>query len=198
MLIVWKNRGKKLSGCDRGTTALEFAFVFPVFLTFILGTFDLAGIMFGTALLEGGLREAARYGITGYSSGGGVSREQQILDVLNAHGAGYVKITADELKTLVYKNFDTIGDPEPFVDANGNSNYDAGESFTDLNCNGSWDVDAGLNGAGSGGEVVLYTVEHEMQLITGYMASLIGEDGKYTLAASVAVRNEPYGGGSSC
>ncbi|WP_419901822.1 TadE/TadG family type IV pilus assembly protein [Kiloniella sp.] len=183
--------------CDRGAFAVEYAFAMPIFLSFILGTFDLAGIFFGTMLLEGGLREAARYGITGDLSPG-VSKEERILETINNHGAGYVTVKASELTTLVYDDFDSIGDPEPYVDADGNNAYDVGESFTDLNCNGNWDSDAGFDGAGNGSEVVLYTVEHEKSLITGFLSPIIGSSGTFTLKASVAVRNEPYGGGASC
>ncbi|OUS11990.1 hypothetical protein A9Q97_06820 [Rhodospirillales bacterium 47_12_T64] len=192
-----KTDKKSLLKCDRGVVAVEYAFALPIFLGFVLGTFDLAGIFFGTMLLEGGLREAARYGITGDLSPG-VSKEERILETINNHGAGYVIVKASELTTLVYSDFDAIGDPEPFVDADGNNAYDVGETFTDLNCNGSWDDDAGFDGAGNGSEVVLYTVEHEKQLLTGYLAPIVGNSGKYTLRASVAIRNEPYGGGASC
>ncbi|MFD2204192.1 TadE/TadG family type IV pilus assembly protein [Kiloniella antarctica] len=189
--------GKEFRDCDRGAFAVEYAFAMPVFLSLLLGTFDLAGIFFGTILLEGGLREAARYGITGDLSSG-LSKEERILETINNHGAGYVRVQQSELKTLVYSDFDAIGDPEPFVDADGNNAYDVGETFTDLNCNGNWDADAGFDGAGNGSEVVLYTVEHEKKLITGFLAPIFGNDDTYTLKASVAVRNEPYGGGASC
>jgi hypothetical protein len=188
---------QKLRRCDRGSVAVEYALGLPIFLTLVLGIFDLGGVYFATILLEGGLREAARYGVTGNLEPG-VTKEEKILETINTHGAGFVQVEAGELSTLVYKDFDSIGDPEPYVDADGNNAYDVGEVFTDLNCNGSWDADAGFDGAGNGSEVVLYSVEHETQLITGYLAHLIGQNGKVKLRASVAVRNEPYGGGASC
>ncbi|WP_417452932.1 TadE/TadG family type IV pilus assembly protein [Kiloniella sp.] len=195
--LFGKCRFKKFRKCDRGAVALEYALGLPIFLTLVLGVFDLGGVYFATILLEGGLREAARYGVTGNLEPG-VTKEEKILETINIHGAGFVQVKADELTTLVYEDFDAIGDPEPYVDANGNNAYDGGETFTDLNCNGAWDSDAGFDGAGNGSEVVLYTVVHETQLITGYVANLIGENGKVKLRASVAVRNEPYGGGASC
>ncbi|WP_421782533.1 TadE/TadG family type IV pilus assembly protein [Kiloniella litopenaei] len=195
--LYQKSLIKKFRKCNRGAVALEYALGLPIFLTLVLGVFDLGGVYFATILLEGGLREAARYGVTG-DLDPGVTKEEKILETINLHGAGFVQVQADELSTLVYEDFDAIGDPEPYVDANGNNIYDGGEAFTDLNCNGAWDSDAGFDGAGNGSEVVLYTVEHETQLITGYIAHLIGENGKVKLRASVAVRNEPYGGGASC
>ncbi|WP_085901167.1 TadE/TadG family type IV pilus assembly protein [Kiloniella majae] len=195
--LIKKIRNRKLAKCERGVVALEYAMGLPIFLTMVLGIFDLGGVYFASILLEGGLREAARYGVTGDLEPG-VTKEEKILETINTHGAGFVQVKASELSTLVYKDFDSIGDPEPYVDADGNNSYDAGEAFTDLNCNGAWDSDSGFNGAGNGSEVVLYTVEHDTQLITGYIAHLVGSDGKVKLRASVAVRNEPYGGGASC
>ncbi|WP_120498778.1 TadE/TadG family type IV pilus assembly protein [Kiloniella sp. EL199] len=195
--LIKRIKRSRFAKCDKGVVALEYALGLPVFLTMVLGIFDLGGVYFASILLEGGLREAARYGVTG-NLAPGVTKEEKILETINFHGAGFVQVKADELSTLVYKDFDSIGDPEPYVDADGNNAYDAGEAFTDLNCNGAWDSDSGFDGAGNGSEVVLYTVEHETQLITGYIAHLVGKDGKVKLRASVAVRNEPYGGGASC
>ena len=44
-----------------GVSAIEFAFVAPVLLLFIVGTMELGMILFADSLLEGGLREAARF-----------------------------------------------------------------------------------------------------------------------------------------
>ncbi len=53
----------------------------------------------------------------------------------------------------------------------------------------------GKSGLGHGGEVVQYTVSFEHQLMTGLLASMLGKDGKMTLAALVVVRNEPFDDG---
>src|SRR3546814_7528090 len=57
-------------------TALEFAFALPVVLLLIVGMFEVAVIMFVNVSVEGALREAARFGITGEAPAG-VTREQR-------------------------------------------------------------------------------------------------------------------------
>ena len=187
---------RQLAACRRGTAALEFAFALPIVLMLITGVLEFALLSFSTTLLEGGLRQAARFGITGLNINDG-SREAKIVEIVNDHAAGLFTITASDIETLVYKNFSDVGEPEPYTDKNGNKAYDAGEPYTDVNCNNKWDPDMGAVGKGSGNEVVLYTVRHEHETITGFLDPLIAKDGKISLQASVAVRNEPFQGGST-
>jgi hypothetical protein len=177
--------------CTSGVAIVEFAFAAPILLMMVVGIMEISMIFFASTLLEGGLREAARFGITG-SQGGAATREERIVEIMNDHGAGLITIAAEDITILVYQNFDSVGDPEPYADENTNGEFDAGEPFTDVNCNGQWDRDMGKSGAGSGGDVVMYRVDYEWPLLVGMLAPLIGNDGKVPLSASVAVRNEPY------
>ncbi len=194
MIAALRHRLARLGRRSDGLAAVEFALIAPAMLLLAVGTLEVGMIFFGNTLLEGGLREAARYGLTGAPPPSG-TREGYVVDVVNSNGAGVVKITDDDISTLVYPNFTSIGVPEPFDDINGNETYDGGEPFTDINCNGQWDEDMGRAGVGSGGEVVVYTVNYEMPMMTGFLDSMMGEDGKVSLTASVTVRNEPFDDG---
>ena len=163
---------KNFATCRRGTAALEFAFAVPVVLMLVTGTLEFALLGFSTTLLEGGLREASRYGITGLDASVG-SREARIVEIVNEHAAGLFTITADDIETLVYQDFTDIGQPEPYTDSNGNGEYDFGEPYTDVNCNDQWDADRGAAGVGAGDEVVLYTVRRDHNTITGFLDPLI-------------------------
>ena len=99
---------KDLVPCQTGTAALEFAFALPVVLMLITGILEFAVFSFSNSLLEGGLREAARFGITGLNANDG-SREQRIVEIVNEHAAGLFMITADDIETLVYQDFSQIG-----------------------------------------------------------------------------------------
>ena len=80
-----------------------------------------------------------------------------------------------------------------FIDANGNSAYDMGESFTDINGNAQWDADMGSSGYGSAGDIVVYTVSYPWSLMTPIMSDLIGEsNGTFTITTHAVVKNEPY------
>lgn len=185
--------GRLRRGTD-GSTVLEFAFVAPILILLLFGGMEVGMIFFADSLLEGGLREAARFGLTGAPPPSG-TREDHIVKVINDNGAGVVKITASNVKTLVYPNFTSIGEPEPYTDTNGNGSHDFGEPYTDINCNSQWDPDQGKAGLGHGGEVVQYTVNYDLPLLTGLLAPLLGKDGKFPLAAMVVVRNEPFDDG---
>lgn len=179
----------------RGSSLIEFALVMPVLLLLIMGVIEVMAILFVTALMEGGLREASRFGLTGYQPTA-ASREERIVEILNAQGIGLVTVTPENVTTLVYGSFDQIGMAEPFIDEPPyNGIYDPGEAFVDINGNGQWDADIGIAGVGGPGDVVVYRVVFEWSILTPILRPFIGQDGRIPLMASLAVRNEPYGGG---
>lgn len=178
-----------------GVSALEFALIAPAFVLTVVGIMEVSMIAFATSLLEGGLREAARFGITGLAGNNG-TREQRIVDIINENGAGIVTVDPTNVTTRTYKNFTDIGDPEPFVDLDGSGDYTPGEPFTDVNCSGAWEADMGGLGAGDGGDVVIYEVNYDYPLMTGMLAPFLGQNGTFPLSASVAVRNEPFASGA--
>jgi len=146
--------------------------------------------------MEGGLRDASRYGITG-ATVTGATRMEQITSIVADRTIGLVDLNTANVKVLVYPNFGSVGAGEDFVDGNGNGQYDAGETYTDGNANGQWDSDVGVAGAGDAGDIVVYRIEYNWPLLTPMGAALIGDaNGTIPLRASVAVRNEPWDTGA--
>ncbi len=187
---TWPRAIRRLLWCRRGFGTIELAFAAPVFLVVICGVIELAMMMLVATLMEGGLREAARFGITGYHPPGS-TRESYILDTIESNAIGLIDMETAEVTYLVYPSFGDIGQPEPFTDGDpANGVWDAGEAFVDINGNGTWDADMGEAGLGGPGEVVLYTVAVDWSMLTPVVAPLVGEDGKIRMEASVAVRNE--------
>lgn len=183
---------------SEGTAAVEFAFIASILALLTVGTMEVARILFATSVLEGGLREAARFGITGQELDQ-EARKALVVQIIKAHGAGVVNIEDSDVTSQSYDNFSAIGQPEPFVDSDDggpldNGTYDVGEVFTDVNCNGQWDPDQGKPGLGAGNEVVLYTVSYDLPMMTGLLSPFMGDDGNFPIEASVAVRNEPFSG----
>jgi len=185
------SRGKRLARCRRGASAVEFAFAAPAALLTACAIIDMSMAMFVSTLAEGGLREASRFGITGYAPAG-VSRQDRILEVLSEHTIGLVDMSTTDITFQVYRGFEDIGKPEPFVDTNGNGAYDTGEAFNDVNGNGAWDADMGTAGVGGPGDVVVYTMTYDWTVLTPLVGSLFGDNGTIRMSASVAVRNEPW------
>lgn len=174
-----------------GSTAVEFALTGPLFVLTILGVMEIGMVLSTEALMEGAVRDAARFGVTGQNE---VERIQIIEDIIEERTIGLVDVDSAQIDVLTYGSFDVIGAPEPFVDsAPYNGVYDSGETYTDINSNGQWDPDQGLASAGQSGEVVLYRITYDAPSMTGFLDHLIGgDDNAIQLVASIAVRNEPY------
>ena len=183
-------RKLSLACCDAGQAMVEFALIAPVLLGMICGILEFSGVLFAQTLLEGGAREASRFGITG-SSAEGVSRDAAILQIVEDNTFGIIDTDELEVETLVYETFANVGQPEPFTDANGNGVFDEGESFDDINGNGSRDEDMGVAGLGGPGDIVVYRLSYDWDIMIPMFEPFFGES--VALDASIAVRNEPFG-----
>ena len=62
---VLTNIIRTLAKKDDGSTIIEFAFVAPILATFLVAIVEFGMIMFSSILMESGLRDASRFGITG-------------------------------------------------------------------------------------------------------------------------------------
>lgn len=192
MICKVRRQVRRLARCTLAAAAIELAFAAPVLFVAIAGVFEIAMVMFVVTLMEGGLREAARFGITGYVPQG-VTREQRILGLIEENSIGLINAANIDIVYKIYPSFGDVGKPEPFTDSDpANGSYDPGEAFVDVNGNGQWDADMGLAGLGGPGDVVLYTITTDWTLLTPLIAPLMGTDGVMQLEASVAVRNEPF------
>lgn len=181
----------KRVGANRdGVAMVEFALVAPVFILLLLGSFELGAVMLTSTLMEGALRDASRYGITGQEDDG-ADRLAKIREIISERTLGLVDMATAKIDVLVYPGFGDIGKPESYVDSNGNGTYDSGEAFTDSNGNGVWDADSGSPGAGGSGDIVLYRVKYGWPIITPLFSSVMGKN-TLSLTASLAVRNEPW------
>jgi Flp pilus assembly protein TadG len=181
---------------DEGVTALEFGLGLPLFTFLMLGVIEFGMVLFVGTLVEGGLRQASRYGLTGEERGG-ISRMEQITQIVSDSTLGFVDLNAADLKVKVYPSFNDIGQGEAFIDGNANGSYDNGETFTDGNGNGQRDDDVGGEGAGESGDVVVYSIDYNWNFFTPLASRIVGKGGVFPLRASIAVRNEPWDTGGS-
>ncbi|NJO36391.1 MAG: pilus assembly protein [Rhizobiales bacterium] len=170
---------------------MEFAFIAPALLGLLCGIFEFSGILFAQTLLEGGARQASRYGITGAETAE-VSREAMILQIIEDNSYGVIDVNDIVMDTLVYETFSDVGQPEPFTDANGNDAFDEGEEYDDINGNGAWDDDMGSAGLGGPGDVVVYRLRYDWAIMIPLFRPIFGDT--VALDANVAVRNEPFAG----
>lgn len=176
---------------EAGSPSVEFAFAAMPLVLMVVGTMEFGMIMFTSTLMESGLRDAARFGITGQEPEA-QTRLERILDIIANRTLGLVDMTAAQVEVMVYPGYGDIGRGEAFVDGNANGKYDPGETFTDENGNGQWDADVGAPGAGGAGDIVVYRMNYDWPLLTPLLGHVIGADGHFSLKAAVAVRNEPW------
>lgn len=105
---------------NEGTAAIEFAIILPVFLLLLFGTIEIAMVMFTLSLAEGGLREAARFGVTGQEVDP-VARQAKILQIITDHTHGLIDISDANVQVTVYPDF-TGDDTGPGTPGAGASN----------------------------------------------------------------------------
>jgi hypothetical protein len=189
---------------DRGVAIVEFALIFPILLLMTFGAVEIGLIMATLTTLEGGLKEASRYGITGQSPND-ATRIEKIRAILKDHALGLVDFDEATFTVKTYPSFSGVGQPEPFIDSapgteeepnpcyNGvyDSDPSCHETFTDQNGDGIWQADIGVAGAGNAGEVVSYTVQVPWHIMTPFAGPLIAPNGIMPLKATIVVRNEP-------
>jgi Flp pilus assembly pilin Flp len=185
---LWQDRS--------GAAVLEFALVLPPLCLILVGMFEVAMVTFCQASMEGALREAGRYGVTGRDEATIDERRERILEIVDHYTLGLFNIEDATVTTKVHSDFAGVGGAaigEPITyDANGNGVYDAGtDEYQDVNGNGEYDDPR--EDAGERGEIVEYTVEYDWPLMTPFMANIMGNaEGKIPLKASIVLRNEPW------
>lgn len=184
--IPMRGFGRRLAGDSKAVTALEFGLVAPVFLTFLIGIFDLGQMAYGNSVLQGAVQQAARSSAleTADTAAADAMVSNIILPVLPA-------ATLSTSRTS-YFDFADIARAERFNDGNNNSVCDNGESYVDENENGEWDPDIGLTGNGGASDVVVYTVTASYDPV--FKVPFLPEQwNTRTLTASAIKKNQPFG-----
>ncbi len=176
---------------ENGVTAIEFALIAPILLLLIMAITEISMIMYAQSIMESAAFSASRTGKTGYIASN-FSREQTILNELNHRASSLLDSSKITINTTTYGQFSEIGQPEPFVDVNGNGKRDAGENYTDVNGNGQYDNDMGISGAGGGSQVVVYTINYPWPVFTPLIGALIGVQDHINISARAVVQNEPF------
>ncbi len=175
---------------NEGIAAMEFAIIAPVFLMMTLGVIEISLVMLTQNTLEGAIFAATRTGKTGYTASGSTQLET-IKAALNSRST-FLDTSKISLTYKSYSQFDKVGQPEPFVDANNNGVRDNGENYTDVNANGQYDLDMGAASLGSSSQVVVYIVTYPWKIYTPMIGKLLSNNGNLTLTARAVVQNEPF------
>lgn len=137
---------------EGGNAAIEFAIVAPVFLTLLIGTFDLGQMVYAKSILSGAVEQAARS--SSLQGGNTVTADKMVGDMVKRVLPG-VTISSQRMS---YFDFADIKRPEKWNDADADATCNNGEGYMDENGNGIWDSDIGVSGNGGASDVIIYTV----------------------------------------
>lgn len=176
---------------ERGATLVEFAFVAPLMMLMLCGTFDLAHQAYAQTVLEGTVEKAGRDATleTGAAAVSNAAFDEAILARVERVTGAAATHRADRLS---YSDFSRVSQPERFVDrAPLNNRYDAGECFEDENGNGAWDADMGRVGQGGAQDVVVYRMTVTYPRLFP-MAGLLGWSRDQSIMATTILRNQPF------
>jgi Flp pilus assembly protein TadG len=194
VLAAYKERGKRLNRavifaarCKRmirrmradstkGSAAIEFAMVAPIFFALLMGTFEASIMFFSQAVLQNAVTEMAREIRTGQIQTGGISQSQFRTDICN--------MTAP----LVPCNNNLQIDVESYSGASSISYAGA------LNSNGTLNTSLNNYATGSPCNVVLvrafYTEPIYTPVLDWFLVNMSGN--MHLITAASAFRNEPY------
>ncbi len=176
---------RSLQGDEQGTTVMEFGLMATVFVTLLLGLFDLGQMVYTQSTLNGAVQTAARS--SSLESGNTSSADTEVQDI--------VRLTAPDATVTTsrvsYFDFDDIERAESWNDADGSGVCDDGESYSDENGNGQWDEDIGSDGNGGASDVVVYTVTVAYDPLFPNPFVPGGAD-KRTLTSSTVKKNQPF------
>lgn len=224
----FRTRLRRFARDSEGATIIEFALIFPIVLMISFGIMEISLCMASLVTLEGGLKEASRYGITAQSDtppdlnkvptafkDASDPRLMMIGYVLNQNTLDLIDLNTADVKKEIFTSFSVVKDGEPYTDLDGNGqyspNYDngagkpKGEPYSDMDCDGQRDgPGASGTGAGGPGDIVVYTVNYNWQILTPIIGQWLGKPvagkpGRYQIpmSASIVVKNEPQLSGST-
>lgn len=170
---------------EQGTTVMEFGLMATVFVTLLLGLFDLGQLAYTQSVLNGAVQTAARS--SSLESGNTSTADVEVQDIVRLTAPDAVVTTS----RVSYFDFDDIERAESWNDSDSSGICDNGESYSDENGNGQWDEDIGSDGNGGASDVVVYTVSVSYDPLFPNPFIPGGSD-KRTLTSSTVKKNQPF------
>lgn len=185
-----------VQACDeRGSVATEFAIVAPVMLLLMMGLGELSFQGYVQSVLTGAVEKAARDSTIQGNDAKADEIDDKVKEMVRR------VVPAAKFDPSERTNFDSYAAiaGEPFTDAkwpnNSSGVYDGicnhGESYTDVNNNGSYDLKLGATGQGGANDVTKYQMTMKYDRLFP-IAGWIGWSNTVTLSAATILKNQPY------
>jgi hypothetical protein len=161
---------------------VEFAFLAPFVLMLTVGAFEMSMAVATRALLDGGTREAARFGITGEEPSR-KTREQRIREIIGDNTHGLVSLPSVGISLRAYETHAELLVAEGKCTGIPGCQYSPNPNDTD--------GQPGEPGPGGSQEVVVYEVNYQQPVVTPLMKYALGID-RIPHNIYVVVQNEPF------
>ena len=183
----------------RATAIIEFALIAPLMLLILCGFMEFSHVSSARTRLEGSTMRAAR----AVAASDCPSEREALMRQIVTDGMQEIPSPNGGIVEVITKSysdkFSDVGEPEPFNDENGNSVWNSGETFTDVNGNGKYDNDMGISGSiGGAGQVISYTARYQVTSLFGFISNQFHGSGIYLIEASTVIRNEPIFNSTGC
>lgn len=170
---------------EQGTTIMEFGLMATVFVTLLLGLFDLGQLAYTKSVLDGAVQTAARS--SSLESGNTTLADTEVQKIVR-YAAPKATVTTSRVS---YYDFDDIERAESWNDADDSGICDNGETYSDENRNGQWDEDIGTDGNGGASDVIIYTVSVSYSPLFPN-PFIPGGTKKRELTSSTVKKNQPF------
>ena len=178
---------KRVLRDESGVTIVEFGFVAPIMLVMLLAIFDFGFQIYGQAVLTGAMQTAARKSTL---EPGGLTTDE--IDELVQNSMNYASPWSEmEFTRSNYHDYSDVRQPEVFDDGNGDGECNDGEPFEDVNGNGIFDLDRGVQGLGGADDAVLYEARATYDRVFPFWR-FSGVEPGVTLYSATVLRNQPY------
>lgn len=159
----------------RGSTAVEFALVAPMFFALLFAIIETAMVFFASQVLETATQDTARLILTGQAQNGGFTQAQfksslcsRLTDLFDCANGIYIDVKS-------YPTFRSVAITDPI---DSNKNFTNNMTYS----------------PGSQGDVVVVRVFYQWPIFVtslGYNIANLSNN-KRLLSATAAFRNEPY------
>ncbi len=157
----------RIYGCNRGVTAIEFAFLAPIMFLLLFATIEFGLILYMRSGIEAATHDAARYAITGQKYGTNQNKDAGLRKLLEEKLNLYMIVKQDyTIKSEIYGSISQL--------SGSASNKGVAVKF------------------GGSDDIVKYTVTMDYKYLTplGYFIGLTA--GQTRIQSVVFVKNEGY------
>ena len=192
MIKCFKDFWRRLRTDKKGSAAVEFAFVAPVFFLLLMGTVEAGIIFFAQSSLQNAVNDAARLVRTGQSACFSLDANNLCVGMTAAQFRTQV---CDEVVTLLQNctvdaqgnsdlQFDVTAYPAGFTGVANSSPLDAAQNLPNMTAFNTGDAC----------DVVLVRAYYRWPVFTPMLNFFLANMGgnKHLLATAAAFRNEPY------